>query len=167
MPDADKAVILELSDRWLWIVDDQLVHAPITADLLDPKDEKRVLELPPLARALVLSTQGKTVKALKEVETAVRNGNDAPELQWAKGQFEFELGRYEEALKSYGELLDLRPGDKAAAYNQAICQERLGRFEEAGEKFRRVLAVDPDLTAAHLGLGVSLLNLGRPAEAVQ
>ncbi len=54
MADLERTVTLELSDRWLWIVDDQLVHGPISADALDLNDEKRVVEMPALARALAL-----------------------------------------------------------------------------------------------------------------
>jgi len=165
--DLDRTVTLELSDRWLWIVDDQLVHGPISADALNLNDEKRVVEMPALARALALNTEGKTVKALEEVEAAVEADPKSPELQWAKGQLEFELARYDNALKSYEELLDLRPGDKAVVFNQAVCLERLARYEDAADRFRRVIKVDAAFAPAHLGLAVSLLNLGRPADAIE
>src|ERR1700736_637923 len=101
VPDENITRKPEFSDHWLWFVDDQYVHLPLANDALDQEDQKRGVEMPALSRALILNGEGKTVDALKEVTSAVQLGENAPELHWAEGQLQFELGRYEESLRAY------------------------------------------------------------------
>jgi tetratricopeptide (TPR) repeat protein len=158
--DIERERMADLSDHWLWVVDDQYVHAPIGADALDQEDKKRGIELPALARAVALNAEGKTVKAVKEVDAAVLAGLNLPELHWTKGQLEFELGHYDESLKAYEQVLQLRPKDKAVVFNIALCLEKLGRFKDAAERYGELTTLAPELWATHLGLGACLLNLG-------
>ena len=166
MAEADKERIADLSDHWLWIVDDQYIHAPIGADTLEPGDNKRGIELPVLARAVALNAEGKTVSAVKEVDAAVKAGLNVAELHWTKAHLEFEMERYEESLKAYEQVFQFRPKDKAVLFNTALCLEKLGRFQESSERYRELTMIAPELWAAHLGLGACLLNLGDAAGAV-
>ncbi|MGA2596870.1 MAG: tetratricopeptide repeat protein [Bryobacteraceae bacterium] len=167
MADANNKMTAGLSDHWLWIVDDQYIHAPLGSDTLEPDDKKRKVELPALAKAINLNAEGKTVKALREVESAVQAGDNTPELHWARGQLDFELKRFEDAKKAYERVLALRPKNKGATFNIALCLEKLGRFEEAAERFRQVARLDPDLPAARVGLGGCLLHLDKPEDGLK
>lgn len=157
----------EFNDYWLWIVDDQYVHSPLSADVLEQADSKRSVELPALARALILNTEGKTANALQEVEAAVDSGEDAPELLWAKGQLEFELGHYEESLEAFERVLEAWPDNKGARFNCGFCLERLGRFDEAADCFRMAVDADPNFIVARLALGQCLFRLDQPDAALQ
>ena len=105
MADVEKARMTDLSDHWLWIVDDQYIHSTVGTDTLDQDDKKRGIELPALARAVVLNAEGKTASAVKEVDAAVKAGLNIPELHWTKGQLEFEMGRFDESLQAYEQVL--------------------------------------------------------------
>lgn len=167
MADVEKERMAEYSDHWLWVVDDQYVHAPIGADVLEQEEKKRGIELPALARAVSLNAEGKTAKAVKEVDSAVAAGLNLPELHWTKGQLEFELGHYDQSLEAYEQVLQLRPKDKAVIFNIGLCLERLGRLKEAASRYREVTALAPELWVAHLGLGGCLLKLGDAAGALK
>jgi len=164
--DGNRERLPEFSDHWLWFVDDQYVHSPLGVDVLDQEDHKRGVDMPVLARALALNGEGKTVDALKEVASALRSGENAPELYWAEGQLEFELGRYEESLTAYEKVLAIRPQNRGATFNVALCLEKLRRYAEAAERFREVTRLDPQLLAARIGLGSCLLHLDQPDAAL-
>ncbi len=167
MADVDKERMAEYSDHWLWVVDEQYVHTPIGADTLEPDDKKRGIELPALARAVALNAEGKTAKAVKEVDSAVQAGLNLPELHWTKGQLEFELEHYEASLKAYEQVMQLRPKDKAVIFNIGLCLEKLGRVKDAAARYRELTALAPELWVARLGLGGCLLKLGDAAGALK
>src|SRR5260370_26356616 len=150
----------EYSDHWLWVVDEQYVHAPIGADALEQEDKKRGIEVPALARAVGLAAEGKTAKAVKEVDSAVQAGLNLPELHWTKGQLEFELERYEESLKAYEQVLHLRPKDKAVIFNIGLCLEKLGRLKDAAGRYPEMRALGPEHWVRRLGLGGCLFEIG-------
>src|SRR5260370_17492019 len=152
----------EYSDHWLWVVDEQYVHAPIGADALEQEDKKRGIEVPALARAVGLAAEGKTAKAVKEVDSAVQAGLNLPELHWTKGQLEFELERYEESLKAYEQVLHLRPKDKAVIFNIGLCLEKLGRLKDAAGRYRELTSLAPGLSIPRLVLAGSPFNLLYP-----
>lgn len=159
MADGERERMPEFSDHWLWFVDDQYVHSPLAVDALDQEDHKRGVEMPVLARALALNGEGKTAEALKEITSALQSGENAPEFHWAEGQLDFELGRYEESLKAFEMVLTIRPQNRGATFNVALCLQKLGRFSEAAERFRDVTSLDPELLAARIGLGSCLFRL--------
>ena len=117
----------ELKDQWLWVVDDQLVDALMRNDTLEPGVSKRSVDCTALKEALALASENQTEEALQKVRGAIENGEKTAELWWAKGQLEFELGRWEGAKASYSELLKLTPGHRAAGYNMALCCHRMQR----------------------------------------
>ncbi len=167
MPEADTEKIAEFSDSWLWIVDGQYVQSPLGADELDEGENKRGVELPAVARAVRLNAAGETAAALEEIESAVDEGGDKPELHWAKAQLAFELGRFEDSLAAYELVLEARPNDKAAIFNAGLCHEKLGRAADAAGCYREAAKLDPQLWAARLGLGGRLLALDEPEAALQ
>ena len=57
-------------------------------------------------------------------------------------------------------------GNAAYWFNLAYLLEDAGRFDEAEPHFRRALALDPKLDRAWYGLGLVLIRLQRPAEAL-
>ena len=98
---------------------------------------------PALARAVSLHLEGKHKDALKELNTAIENGDENAELYAAKGHIQFELEQYEEAVKSYEKLLTLAPRHTTANFNRGICFEKLGRWNEATEAFQKAIEADP------------------------
>ncbi|MFN8685654.1 MAG: hypothetical protein ACK52Z_12220, partial [Acidobacteriota bacterium] len=54
-----------------------------------------------LARAVALHLEGKRKEALKEIQDAIEDGEQDPELFSARGHLHFELEQFEEAARSY------------------------------------------------------------------
>ena len=117
---------------------------------------------PALARAVSLHLEGKHKEALKELNTALENGEESAEIYAAKGHLQYEVEQYEDAIKSYEKLLTLAPRHTTAHFNLGICYEKLGRWNEATEAFQKALEADPHRNEAQLGLGICLLHQEKP-----
>jgi tetratricopeptide (TPR) repeat protein len=82
------------------------------------------------------------------------------------------LERNEDAIACYRQALAIRPGYPPALFNLGKRQRKLGRLEEAADSFRHALAnagakADPArLSDIHCELGGTLMELGRPEEAL-
>ena len=94
---------------------------------------------PALARAVSLHLEGKHKDALKELNTALENGEETADLYSAKGHLQFELEQFEEAVRSYEKLLTLAPRHATAHFNLGISFEKLGRWNEATNAFQKAL----------------------------
>ncbi len=73
-------------------------------------------------------------------------------------------GRFEDAIESYNQALEINPDFAPAHNNLAVALKNLGRFEEAVTCFRRATETDPDLAEAHSNLGNTLSTIGNPTE---
>jgi tetratricopeptide (TPR) repeat protein len=71
-----------------------------------------------------------------------------------------------DALKEFEAELKLDPTNANAAYEAADIHRKAGRNEEARVLFEAAVKSYPDFEEAHVGLGATLLALGRPADAV-
>ena len=82
----------------------------------------------------------------------------------------FELGRYEEAIESMEQALEVAPElPEAASLHRLIGRalQELGRLEEAAEQFARTLELDPRNTEALDRLAFLRFNAGRYEEAIE
>ncbi|MBE0476946.1 MAG: tetratricopeptide repeat protein [Coriobacteriia bacterium] len=61
--------------------------------------------------------------------------------------------RFDDALETYGEVLEQAPGDTAANYNRGVIYREIGRPEAAEEALWDVLEVQEDHTLAAKALG--------------
>lgn len=112
--------------------------------------------------AASLEIAGRTEEAVAELCRARDAGQATPALYSALGHLQFELGEYRAATEAYEAISD----DPTAAFNRAVCLEKLGEWETAVTAFQDVVDRDPRRSGALLGLGISLLHLGRPSEAL-
>ena len=163
---AEKDSMEQTNDQWLWFVDDELVDALVKHDSLDSQSEKRPVQSAALGRALSLNMEGKTEQALREIQAAIDEGDVLPELDWTKAHLEFQLGKYDDALRGYEKVLGTYPNHQAAAYNSALCLEKLERFAEAEDRFRKALEINATLVEAGLGIAVCQLHEKRVEEAL-
>ncbi|MCY7385717.1 MAG: tetratricopeptide repeat protein [Microcoleus sp. CAN_BIN18] len=87
---------------------------------------------------------------------------------WKKrGDEQFELGNFEEAIVSYDKALEIKP-DKHEAWNNRGCAlDDLGRFEEAIASFDKALELKPDFYQAWINRGAILCDhLNKYQEAI-
>lgn len=120
-----------------------------------------------LAKAAGLHLDDKREEALEVLETAIASGVSDVELLSAKALLHYELGQFADAVRYYEQVLELRPEHPSAAYNLAVCCERLSRWQEASGAFRSALDRDPGRCDARLGLGISLLHQEQPGPALE
>ena len=121
---------------------------------------------PALAKAVALHLEGKRKEALKELNSAIENGEETAEVYAAKGHVQFELEQFDDALKTYEKLLGVAPRHPTANFNLGICYEKLGRWQEASDAFSKALETDPQREEAQLGLGICLLHQEKPEPAI-
>ncbi|MGO9698347.1 MAG: tetratricopeptide repeat protein [Xanthobacteraceae bacterium] len=71
----------------------------------------------------------------------------------------YRLKRCEEALRSLGKALAIKPDHALALCNQGLVLNELGRRDEAIASFDRALAISPDHAEAHYNRGNALRGL--------
>ena len=75
------------------------------------------------------------------------------------------VGRTDEALERYREVLRFNPRSEAAHYNLGLTLKKVGRWAEAAEEFRTALRIKPDFAQGLLNLGTAYLLRGDPKKA--
>ena len=86
-------------------------------------------------------------------------------LLWQEGYQLHLAGAYEEAIKRFEESIELHPTAEAHTF-LGWSMSYLGRREEAIEECKKAIALDPDYGNPYNDIGVYLIDLGRPDEAV-
>ena len=95
-----------------------------------------------LGRAVALHMEGKLKEALGELQSGIGTHGEQPEMLAAIGHLQCELEQYDEAVKTYGRLLELSPDNTVALFNQAVAHEKLGKWESAANGFTATLAAE-------------------------
>jgi Tfp pilus assembly protein PilF len=86
-------------------------------------------------------------------------------LLWQEGYQLHLAGDYEEAIKRFNESIELHPTPEAHTF-LGWSMSYLGRLEEAIEECKKAIALDPDYGNPYNDIGVYLIDLGRPDEAI-
>jgi tetratricopeptide (TPR) repeat protein len=125
-------------------------------------------------RALDLRRLGRAEEALALVEQSRALGLRAPESGVARAHLLADLGRHDEAVAQYREVLDERPDMVGTHESLAKLLPQIGRGGEALESYREALARAPAAgllwvsamaTAQALGAHAQLLSWARQARA--
>src|SRR5579863_9798735 len=132
----------------------------------DAKSPKRVGSRT-LSKAVSLHLEGKRESAAKMLTKAIDSGERDASLYSALGHIHYEMRDYESAATTYAQLVGLEPQHRTAHFNLAVCQGNLKNWKEAAEAFRRAAEVDATRADALLGLGISLIHTGSPAQAME
>jgi Tfp pilus assembly protein PilF len=86
-------------------------------------------------------------------------------LLWPEGYQLHLAGAYEEAIKRFEASIELHPTAEAHTF-LGWSMSYLGRLEEAIEECKKAIALDPDYGNPYDDIGVYLIDLGRPNEAI-
>lgn len=84
----------------------------------------------------------------------------------AEGLKALEEQKYDLAAQYLEKAVQAQPDDYGAHFNLALAYSLTGKDEQAIAGYRKVLALKPGLFEAQLNLGMMLLRLKKPAEAV-
>jgi tetratricopeptide (TPR) repeat protein len=106
-------------------------------------------------------------EATRLAELATQAGPDSSVAHQALGEALHIALRLDDAEKEFARALALDPKSSGARISLANLKRGAGKFEEALALYREQLQSDPKSVAAHAGLVVSLLELGKKAEADQ
>ncbi|MGI8785702.1 MAG: tetratricopeptide repeat protein [Acidobacteriota bacterium] len=116
-------------------------------------------------RAAELQRQGALQQAESEYLVLLAGAPRYAEAHANLGAVLAGLGRYDEAVLSYEKALELSPSLTPVLLNLGIAHYRSGQFEKAFDAFQRFLAVQADNLQAIQLSGLSLLEMGRDAQA--
>jgi len=92
-------------------------------------------------------------------------GGDVDDLL-AYGNFIKLIGRADEALNIARQAQSRDPLNPGAFETEAAIQARLGRYNDSVKAFRRAIELAPNVKRNHALLGIALMQLGKPAEAL-
>jgi tetratricopeptide (TPR) repeat protein len=120
-----------------------------------------------MAKAEEHLSNHRLVAAYEEAKAAEAIAPRDALVQFVLGNIAYESLWKEAAERYYRQAATLDPGLTSAHANLALVLLDLGQSREAGEAARRALAVNPDAPFYQALLGRSLVQLGRPAEAVE
>jgi len=101
-----------------------------------------------------------------DLETLERE-QEVLDSYYAMGSKFTELGRNEEALDAYEEILKIKPDDREACFCRCRVLARLGRYEESSDHLKNLLEKAPELAKAWYLYGNVLNKLGLDREAVE
>jgi Flp pilus assembly protein TadD len=90
----------------------------------------------------------------------------ATEVTLARGDILLSLGRVNEAIPRFQEVLQAKADHGIAHGKLGLALSRAGRFDEAVPALRRASELQPDDPDAHINLGSALLQAGRFDDAV-
>jgi tetratricopeptide (TPR) repeat protein len=116
-------------------------------------------------QALGLLQNGKNDQALAVIDGAIAAGRSDPSLYNLKGLANSELGRDEEAERSFRTVIRLAPNSAMGYTNLGVLLSKIGRHQDSATAFREAQTLEPNNFTALLGLGTSLEALHKHAEA--
>ena len=76
-----------------------------------------------------------------------------------------ELGKLEEAEKSYKKAIELKQDYTETHYNLGNVLLKLGKLDEAETSCKKTIELKPDFAQAHNNLGLRMLDLHKLEEA--
>ena len=108
---------------------------------------------------------GDPAKAEAHYRAALKIGISLADAHYNYGVLLASLQREDEAMRAFGEAIDVDPFHAAAHNNLASLLARRQRYAEAAAHYRQTLESDPQHETARFNLGRVLALLGRSREA--
>ncbi|HEU4383863.1 MAG TPA: tetratricopeptide repeat protein [Anaeromyxobacteraceae bacterium] len=118
-----------------------------------------------LSRGSDLLARGDGQAALTSLSRAAQLRPRDSQALGLLGQAEYRLGRFEEAIETYGRLVDENPVEAAARVNLGLACLKAGRHAEAVKQLSIALDLNPDHKKAQGYLGLAYLDSGNPRGA--
>jgi Tfp pilus assembly protein PilF len=79
----------------------------------------------------------------------------------------FKSGKYEEAIKSFKQAIEIDPDFAEVHYNLGLAYFESGKYEEAIDAYKHAIRIDPDAADAHYNLGTDYGKSGMYKEAIE
>lgn len=130
--------------------------APSGESAADPKD--RIRQYEEYGRALIQESEGHLAEADTSMERLLEADPDLIDVRLSLGLDEQKLGRHQQAIAAFQEVLKDAPTNSLAHFNIAVSEFALGQTDEAVKELQAVLALAPYYTRAEELLGTIWLQ---------
>lgn len=97
------------------------------------------------SRAVGLYTDGKYEDALHYYETCILEHPDFIHAKRGRARTLMQLGRDQEALEAFSEVLEQDPNASVSFANRGILQDRMGLYAQAIADYDKAIKMNPDL----------------------
>ena len=131
---------------------------------------KYLLHILIISFVFILAPTAHVASHAGELEDAKEKVRIDPDDAWAHndlGCVYDDLGKYQEAIKSFKQAIRLDPDNAAAHFNLGYAYGMLGKYEEEIEAYKQAIRIYPDFASAHLNLGVAYLFLNDRGSALE
>lgn len=118
-----------------------------------------------VSRGAALLADGEPAPARASLSRALELRPRDPQALGLLGQAWYRLGRFDEAVETYGRLVEVAPGEAAARVNLGLASLKARRQGEAVGHFEAALALNPGHRKAMGYLGLAWLEAGDVARA--
>jgi tetratricopeptide (TPR) repeat protein len=120
-----------------------------------------------LARALDMHQAGDLLGAVDAYRVVLQSAPDRADVRSNLGAAYIRLGKFDEALREYGEAVRLAPDNPTYRFNLGLALYKASQIEEAAAELERVVKLEPGNFNATLVLADCYSQLGRDAEVVE
>lgn len=163
---------MNTDERWLYYVDDEVVHSLLRAEPeleeMMPGMKERAVASAAVVQAVSLYMEGRKDEAINRLRKAADLPDAEADVFSFLGCFELERGKWDEAAKLFQRAMARNPNSKLDLYNLGICKYREEKWQEACDLFRR--AGDVDLESGRVDCltarGICHLHLSEPEPAL-
>ena len=100
---------------------------------------------PSFAKALSLYTDGNFKEALDNYEIAISEYPEFVHAKRGRARSLMQLGKDQQALEAFDEVLSLDPNSAVSFANRGILQDRMGLYAKAIEDYERAIEMDSKL----------------------
>jgi tetratricopeptide (TPR) repeat protein len=83
------------------------------------------------------------------------------------GNSYFDLKRYQDAMESCKQAVNLMPDYAEANYNLGNAYSKLGRYQDAAQAYKQAVKIKPDYAEAYNNLAVAYVNIGSFQDALE
>ena len=118
-------------------------------------------------QGLGLLQQGQFAAGAALLQQSLASNAKQPEVSYNLGYALQQLGRLEEALVAYTQVVSLMPDDLDAVMSRGRVRASLGQFEAAAADFAKATRLVPQSPDAWNNLGNVLLDLERETDAIR
>ncbi|MCA9321518.1 MAG: tetratricopeptide repeat protein, partial [Planctomycetes bacterium] len=110
--------------------------------------------------------RGRFLESIAAFDRCLAASPDTPSALYLRGSAHLRLGNSTAAMADLQRLREIQPRHWRGLYRLGTRLYLLERYDEAVEVFEEALAVNPGASAILINLGQSLVQLGRPEEAL-
>ena len=133
---------------------------------LSNKQDAQDLPQETIDHLITFYNQGQFSVVVGQATALVKQYSNAFVIWNILGASLFQMGKLEEAVKSYQKALTLKP-DYADGYNNmGVALKEQGKFDDAIEAHQTALTINPNYAEAYCNLGLSLKSQGKLNEAI-